>query len=267
MKLYQVDAFTKEFFRGNPAGVCILPGNVMPHDRLLQNIAMEMNLSETAFFVKENGEYTLRWFTPEAEIDFCGHATLATAHILWETGREGTEKELLFNTKTGRLSAKKVGDRIELNFPAIEVREVPSDEAINRALGIIPLFTGTDGKRHLIEISGYDELARITPDFNALRSCGKTLFMVTCGSEKPEYDFYSRFFAPMVGINEDPVTGSAHSYLAPYWSKKLNKRVMRSYQASRRGGEMECEMTGDNRVLLRGNAVTVFEIEMKAGTP
>lgn len=266
MKLYQVDAFTKEFFRGNPAGVCILPGNVMPDDHLLQNIAMEMNLSETAFFVKENDEYTLRWFTPEVEIDFCGHATLASAHILWETGRESIEKELLFNTKTGRLSAKKVGDRIELNFPALEVREIPSHEAINRALGTTPTFTGTDGKRHLIEINCCEELVCLTPDFNALRACGKTVFMVTCRSEKPDYDFYSRFFAPMVGINEDPVTGSAHSYLVPYWSKKLKKNIMRSYQASKRGGELECELTGDNRVLLRGNAVTVFEIEMKRDT-
>jgi PhzF family phenazine biosynthesis protein len=263
MKLYQVDAFTNEIFKGNPAGVCVLHGHVNINDELLQKIAMEMNVSETAFLIKENNEYNLRWFTPEVEVDFCGHATLASAHILWETGLEYIEDEIIFNTKTGKLSAKKINDKIELNFPIYEVHEVEPDETINISLGINPIYTGTDTKRYLIELENYTELLNINPDFNRLKDLGKTVFMVTCKSDNSEYDFYSRFFAPIVGINEDPVTGSAHSYLVPYWAKKLKKRVLRSYQASKRGGELECELTDNKRVLLRGNAVTVFEIEMK----
>jgi PhzF family phenazine biosynthesis protein len=262
MRLYQVDAFTNEIFKGNPAGVCILSGNASINDILLQNIAMEMNLSETAFLVKKKNEYNLRWFTPQVEVDFCGHATLASAHILWETGLENIENEIIFNTKSGKLLARKIKNRIELNFPIFEINEVQSNEKINTSLGINPIFIGTDAKRYLIEIENYRELLRINPDFNQLKEIGETAFMVTCKSDNPEYDFYSRFFAPSVGINEDPVTGSAHSYLVPYWAKKLKKRILNSYQASKRGGEIECELTDDKRVLLRGNAITVFEIEM-----
>jgi PhzF family phenazine biosynthesis protein len=262
MKLYQVDAFTNEIFKGNPAGVCILPRNASINDILLQNIAMEMNLSETAFLIKEKNEYNLRWFTPEVEVDFCGHATSASAHILWEKGLEDIKNELIFNTKSGKLFAKKIKNKIKLNFPIFEVNEVQSNDKINTSLGINPIFIGTDTKRYLIEIENDRELLRIKPDFNQLKEIGKTVFIVTCKSDNPEYDFYSRFFAPSVGINEDPVTGSAHSYLVPYWAKKLKKRILNSYQASKRGGEIECELTDDKRVLLRGNALTVFEIEM-----
>jgi PhzF family phenazine biosynthesis protein len=263
MKIYQVDAFTNEIFKGNPAGVCILPSNTTVNNILLQNIAMEMNLSETAFLIKEKSEYNLRWFTPEVEVDFCGHATLASAHILWEIGLENIENELIFNTKSGKLFAKKIKNKIELNFPIFEVNEVQSDDRINVSLGINPIFIGTDNKRYLIEIENYEDLLEINPDFNHLKDIGKTVFMVTCKSENPKYDFYSRFFAPSVGINEDPVTGSAHSYLVPYWANKLKKRILNSYQASKRGGELECELTDNKRVLLRGQATTVFEIEMK----
>lgn len=196
MKLYQVDAFTDEIFKGNPAGVCVLPGNIKINDSLLQNIAMEMNLSETAFLIKSKSEYNLRWFTPEIEVDFCGHATLASAHILWETGAEKISSELVFNTRTGRLTAKRIKDKIELNFPAFDVNKVSSSDKINAALGIDPVFTGTDNKRYLIEIADYDELLNIKPDFNKLKEIGKTAFSVTCGSGNAEYDFYSRFFCP-----------------------------------------------------------------------
>lgn len=263
MKLYQVDAFTNEIFKGNPAGVCILPAQTSIDDNLLQNIALEMNLSETAFLIKEKNEYNLRWFTPDVEVDFCGHATLASAHILWEIGLESINSELIFNTRSGKLLAKKINDKIELNFPIFEVNEVKSNNKINTSLGINPIFTGSDAKRYLIEIENYEDLLKISPNFNQLLEIGKTVFMVTCKSENPQYDFYSRFFAPSVGINEDPVTGSAHSYLVPYWAKKLKKRTLKSYQASKRGGELECELIENKRVLLRGNAITVFEIEMK----
>lgn len=265
MKLYQVDAFTKNIFNGNPAGVCILNESNQIDDRLFQNIALEMNLSETAFLYKENNEYTLRWFTPETEVDFCGHATLSAAHILWERDIESPVKEIEFNTKSGRLSAKKIDDRIELNFPIFEVDEIEHDPRINKSLAVTPVFTGTNSKRYLIEVHDYSELISIQPDFQLLKEFGKTAFIVTCQSHDRDYDFYSRFFAPGVGINEDPVTGSAHSYLAPYWAKKITKRILHAYQASKRGGEIECELTDNDRVLLRGNAVTVCEIKMKIG--
>jgi PhzF family phenazine biosynthesis protein len=263
MKLFQVDSFTNEIFKGNPAGVCIVPDNMNINDAMMQNIAMEMNVSETAFLKKINGEYDLRWFTPETEVDLCGHATLSGAHILWETGVEKLESEIVFNTKSGRLFAKRRNDKIELNFPSLEITQVPDNEKINDALGIKPLFTGTDNKRYLLEIDNYEELHEMKPDFNRLKEIGKTAFIITCKSDNNRYDFYSRFFAPSVGVNEDPVTGSAHSYLTPYWVKKLKKNILHAYQASKRGGEIECELTDNKRVLMRGNARTVFEIKMK----
>lgn len=263
MKIYQVDAFTNVLFKGNPAGVCILTEHTNINDTLLQNIAMEMNLSETAFLIKKNNEYNLRWFTPKTEVDFCGHATLSTAHILWETGLENIENELIFNTKSGKLLAKKVNDKIELNFPIFEIIEVKSNDKINNSLGIKPLFIGSDNKRFLIEIDNYKELLKLNPNFDQLKEIGRTVFIVTCKSDNDKYDFYSRFFAPIVGINEDPVTGMAHSCLAPYWAKKLNKNKLFAYQASKRGGEIECELTDNKRVLIKGNAITVFEIDMK----
>lgn len=261
IKLFQVDAFTKEIFKGNPACVCILE-NKESNDALLQNIAMEMNLSETAFLIKMADGYNLRWFTPETEVDFCGHATLSAAHVLWENGLENCENKIFFYTQTGILSAVKKDANIELDFPAFRVDEIPDDERINSALGVSPCFTGTDRKRYLIEVSDYRELKDLRPDFEKLKKIGMTSFIVTCGTDDGLYDFYSRFFDPAEGINEDPVTGSAHSYLAPYWSQKLGKNILNAYQASKRGGEMECELPGNGRVLLRGNALTVMEIDM-----
>ena len=263
MKIYQIDAFTNEYFKGNPAGVCILADSDNANDLLLQNIAAEMNLSETAFLVKKGDEYNLRWFTPETEVIFCGHATLSAAHVLWSLGLEDCKAKIIFNTKSGQLFARKINDYIELDFPSYEVYESESNDLINESFGIKPLFIGTDERRYLIEILNYSDLVNIKPDYEKLKKVGRTAFMITCRSENNQYDFYSRYFAPSVGINEDPVTGSAHSYLVPYWSKKLNKRVLNAYQASKRGGEIQCELTFDNRVLLRGKAVTIFEIEMK----
>jgi PhzF family phenazine biosynthesis protein len=260
MKLYQVDAFTSEPFRGNPAGVC--PVDDISNDHLFQNIALEMNVAETAFLKKEKpGVYRLRWFSPEMEIEFCGHATLASAHVLWEKGFEPREAALQFGTLSGTLRARAVGNLIELDFPALNVDEVELDSSIRKALGIKPVFAGTDGKRCLIEIDDAAALRNMKPDFRLLRSAGATAFAVTSRSDRPEYDFISRFFAPGYGIDEDPVTGSAHSYLTPYWAKKLGKKTMTAYQASKRGGMMVCELAGNGRVLLRGQAVTVFEID------
>jgi len=263
MKIYQVDAFTAEKFKGNPAGVCIFDDDKIENTDLMQKIALEMNLSETAFLKKENDEYILRWFTPETEVDFCGHATLSAAHILYETRVEMYDAEIIFNTLSGKLISKKKQEMIELNLPQIKISKIDDVEIINKLLNVKPLFTGYDGKRYLLEVNSVEELNNISPDYNFLKDIGRTSFMITCKSNDNLYDFYSRFFAPSVGINEDPVTGSAHSYLAPYWGKKLNKKKLTGFQLSKRTGIINCELLGDNRVLISGNAVTVFEIEMK----
>ena len=265
MKLFQVDAFTSEVFKGNPAGVCILPPDKKYDDAFFQSIAMEMNLSETAFLSEEGAsEYHLRWFTPETEVRLCGHATLSSAHILYETGLEKPSAVITFNTLSGKLKARRVRDKIELDFPAYKTEKVAGREDINKALGVTPVFTGLSNNRsYLVEIADAGVLKGLKPDYLKLKEIGKGVFIVTCKSDDPEYDFFSRFFAPGVGINEDPVTGSSHSTLIPYWSQKLGKNKMMSYQASRRGGILECETAPNDRVLIRGNAVTVFEINMK----
>jgi len=263
VQLYQVDAFTDQIFKGNPAGVCILSPGKMNDEALLQNLAAEMNLSETAFLSKEGSEYHLRWFTPETEVEFCGHATLSSAHILWETGLESRANEIQFRTLSGKLLARSKEGKIELDFPSFKVEEISSQENINIALGVIPIYTGVTRNRYLIEVDGYKTLISLKPDFERLKAIGRTTFTVTCVSDNPGYDFYSRFFAPAVGINEDPVTGSAHSSLAPYWSAKLGKNKLVGYQASKRGGRVECELLPVGRVLISGFARTVFEITLK----
>jgi PhzF family phenazine biosynthesis protein len=233
-------------------------------DMLLQNIAAEVNASETAFLSGQNGEYRLRWFTPETEVKLCGHATLSAAHILWETGIVEKAKKITFNTLSGQLFARHVKGKVELDFPAFEVEEIPWQDNISKALGIKPVFSGYCNNNYLIEVKDLEVLKNINPDFEKLKTIGLSDFIITtCKSFNSEYDFYSRFFAPSFGINEDPVTGSSHSYLTPYWSKKLGKNLLKAYQASKRGGILECELLENGRVLIRGKAVKVFEIEMK----
>jgi PhzF family phenazine biosynthesis protein len=263
MLLFQVDAFTNQIFKGNPAGVCVLSPDKMQNKELMQNIAAEMNLSETAFLSKQANEYQLRWFTPQTEVEFCGHGTLSSAHILWETGAENKQDTIQFNTLTGKLSARYVLGKVELDFPTFPIEETPAQENINLALGIEPTFTGITRKRYLLEVETDSILKGISPDFGKLKAIGCPGFMVTCKSNDPEYDFYSRYFAPAGGINEDPVTGSSHSSLVPYWSRRLAKNKLMAYQASKRGGVLECELLPNVRVLIRGNARTVFKIEMK----
>ncbi|MDD5189739.1 MAG: PhzF family phenazine biosynthesis isomerase [Dehalococcoidales bacterium] len=235
----------------------------MPEDTFLQNIALEMNLSETAFLQKTGETYHLRWFSPLREVEFCGHATLASAHTLWETGLEHKTRTLEFDTLRGKLYARYVNNKIELDFPAGQVKEIPPQPKLNKALGIKPLFTGDTGKGYLFEIENLETLRSLQPDFNTLKKLGDRKFIVTCKSSDSEFDFYSRFFAPSVGIDEDPVTGSAHTYLAPYWSRKLGKNVLQAFQASQRGGKLECEAADNGRILIRGQAVTVFEIDLR----
>jgi PhzF family phenazine biosynthesis protein len=260
LKLYQVDAFTATLFKGNPAGVCVLD---RPADEeWMLRVAKEMNLSETAFLLPENEGWQLRWFTPKREVSLCGHATLASAHVLWEAGLLAPDATARFYTKSGELSAIKHGEWITLNFPVREIEEGALPEGLAHALGNLPMiFTGCKEDRWLVELESESAVCAIQPDFVLLASLPVRSVMVTTRATPP-YDFVSRYFAPSVGINEDPVTGSAYTYLTPYWIKKLEKEELFAYQASARGGEVRLRLDG-GRVLIAGRAVTFFEGEMK----
>lgn len=259
-KIFTVDAFTDKPFSGNPAGVCLLEKN--KDDGWLLNVAAEMNLAETAFLRKEPGGFNLRWFTPKVEVELCGHATLASCHILWQEGILRPDEEAVFNTVfSGRLTAKKNGDEITLNFPSIPVKESKSTPELEKALGVKPQFVGDCGVAEynwLVELSSEEEVKNLKADFNLIAKLPKFGVIVTAKSEGKNYDFLSRYFAPAKGVNEDPVTGSAHCSLAPYWAAKLDKKEMNAYQASERGGYLKVRLEGD-RVLLIGKAVTVLE--------
>jgi PhzF family phenazine biosynthesis protein len=256
MKIYQVDAFTDKPLSGNPAGVCIL--NEKLNEKLMQNIASEMNLPETAFLVKEGEGYNLRWFTPNAEIDLCGHATLASAYILWEKGYLKKDHEAKFSTKSGLLTAKMNEGWIELNFPAVleEKTEPPSE--LLEALGVKATYVGKNKFDYLVEVESEETVTTIKPDFMKLLKIPARGVIIT--SKSKEYDFVSRFFAPQIGVWEDPVTGSSHCCLGPYWQKKLNKNEFIAYQTSERGGILKVKVIGE-RVLISGKAVTVMEGE------
>lgn len=260
MKLYQVDAFTDRLFQGNPAGVCIIEDSL--DEKTMQNIAMEMNLSETAFLQNQGDYYLLRWFTPETEVDLCGHATLASAHILWEEGYVEKEKEIIFHTKSGVLKAKREGEYITLDFPLEEPEEVSAPENLVKAFNTPLLYVGKNRMDYLVEIESEEVLRNLKPDFELLKKVNTRGVIVTAKSSSPEFDFVSRFFAPNVGINEDPVTGSAHTALAPYWSKKLNKNQLMAYQASKRGGVLKIRLDSQ-RVYISGKAITFFKTEIK----
>jgi len=262
MKLYHVNAFTGNQFKGNPAGVCILEKDISDIQKL--QIAAELNYSETAFVLlpAENGNISLRWFTPETEVPLCGHATLSAAHILFENKYVPLDEEIRFMTKSGILTAKKSGAQVELDFPQLSVKTCAVNPDLNAALGIAPLYTAKNEELYFIETSSAKELRELRPDFIALQKIQPGEFIVTATSDDARFDFLSRFFGPAVGIPEDPVTGSAHCYLAPYWSAKLGKNKMTGYQASARGGVVECELADCKRVKLRGNAVTFFEADI-----
>jgi PhzF family phenazine biosynthesis protein len=259
MTIYQVDSFTDKPFHGNPAGVCILE---KPADEAwMQNVAMEMNLSETAFLYSTEDGYNLRWFTPTVEVDLCGHATLASAHILFELGTLPSGQEARFQTKSGLLTARKNSDWIEMNFPATPAKPAPAPPDLESALGVLSLWTGQSQFDYLVEVESEDEVRNLNPDFAALKEMGVRGVIVTSQSSTPGFDFVSRFFAPSAGVDEDPVTGSAHCALCPYWESKLGKSEMVGYQASRRGGIVRVRREGD-RVILGGQAVTVMRGEM-----
>jgi len=259
-KIFTVDAFTDKPFSGNPAGVCLLENN--KDDGWLLNVSAEMNLSETAFVKKESDGFSLRWFTPKVEVELCGHATLASSHILWQEGILKPGEEAVFNTVfSGRLTAVKNEDEITLNFPSIPVKDSHSTPELENALGIKPVYVGDCGVgeyNQLVELESEEQVKNLKPNFSLLAMLPKFGTIITAKSDNNNYDFVSRYFAPAKGINEDPVTGSAHCSLAPYWSAKLNKNAMNAYQASERGGYLKVRLKGD-RVLLIGKAVTVLE--------
>lgn len=259
MKIFQVDSFTSEPFKGNPAAVCILKEE--KDDNWMQNVAKEMNLSETAFIYKYRDGYNLKWFTPACEIDLCGHATLATAHILWEAKYEEKESEIKFYSNSGLLIAKSVSGMIRLDFPLLDITKEEVPVELIDALKIKPTFTGTSGPNFFIEVETEKEVYSLMPDFNSIAKLDKQGVIVTSKSNNNTYDIISRYFAPKEEINEDPVTGSAHCSLANYWMKKLNKNYIKAYQASERGGRIDVEINGD-RVYLYGNAITIFRGEL-----
>lgn len=250
LDLYQVDAFASELFKGNPAAVCPLD-DWLP-DETLQNIAMENNLSETAYFVKEGDRYRLRWFTPVSEVDLCGHATLASAHVL-VNHLEYEGDEILFETNSGELRVKKEESWYVMNFPAAKLmREAPPLDLYHALGGNIAVEVFKDDD-FLWVLESEEEVRSIDPDFRLMAKVKTRGVIVTAPGE--ETDFVSRFFAPSVGIDEDPVTGSAHTMLTPYWSKKLNKKTLTARQISARGGEIRCRMLGE-RVEIAGQAQT-----------
>ncbi len=221
-----------------------------------------MNLSETAFVYPEEDGFNLRWFTPTIEVNLCGHATLATSHILWETGNLKPDQMARFHTKSGLLTAVKKGDWTELNFPVKQVEPTEAPQALTQCLGIEPIFSGNNGMTYLFEVASEEEVRKMEPDFNALKAIPTRSIIVTSRCASGEYDFVSRYFAPAIGINEDPATGSSHCYLAHYWAGRLNKKNFLAYQVSTRGGVLRVTLDGD-RVLLGGQCVTILKGETK----
>ena len=260
IRVVQVDAFTDRPFSGNPAAVVVLdePGD----PGWMQNVALEMNLSETAFLVRRaDGAFDLRWFTPRVEVDLCGHATLASAHVLWEDAHLAPGAQARFHTRSGLLTADRRDGAIVLDFPATPEKKAEPPAGLLDALGARSLYVGKNAFDYLVEAASEEEVRALKPDFGALGAVRARGIIVTSRASSPGFDFVSRFFAPAAGINEDPVTGSAHTTLGPFWAGRLGKRSLRAYQASPRGGVVEVELAGD-RVRLGGQAVTVLRGEL-----
>ena len=249
--LYQIDAFADKPFSGNPAAIC--PLQTWLDDATMQNMAMENNLSETAFFVGENGKYDLRWFTPGSEVDLCGHATLASAHVIFNR-LEPTQDKLTFSTKSGDLVVTRQGDLMEMNFPARPPEAMEANAVLMQALGGNPALA-LQSRDYFVVYETQAEVAALTPDFTAMARLEKWATIVTAPGDN--CDFVSRFFAPGEGIDEDPVTGSAHCTLIPYWADRLGKSEMLARQISARGGELHCRFEGD-RVAIAGKAREVL---------
>jgi len=258
--IVQVDAFTSTPFGGNPAAVCVLEG---PRDASwMQLVAREMNLAETAFVRPcADGDFELRWFTPAVEVDLCGHATLASAHVLWETGRLDTATAARFHTRSGVLTATRRGAWIDLDFPATPATPIDPPPGLLEALGVSARFVGRSSFDYLVEVDDERTVAAVQPDFRLLTSCGARGAIVTSAADEPGVDFVSRYFAPAFGIDEDPATGSTHCCLAPFWSARTGAREFVAHQLSARRGVVRAALDGD-RVRLSGQAITVLRGEL-----
>lgn len=261
--LWQVDAFTSRPFTGNPAAVCWLETSASA--AWMQSVAAEMNLAETAFVEPRAGGpvegYSLRWFTPEVEVPLCGHATLASAHVLWESERHSAGAPIVFHTQCGPLTCRQGEGRIEMDFPLARAEPAPPPPGLCEALGVSSATVMRTPFDYLVVVQRAEVVRRLAPDFRKLAQVQTRGVIVTSRADDPRYDFVSRFFAPAVGIDEDPVTGSAHCALAPYWAEILGKMTLTGWQASRRGGEVRVTVSG-NRVQLAGQAVTVLRGEL-----
>lgn len=262
--IFHVDAFTDRPFAGNPAAVCVLSEE--RDDAWLQKVAGEMNLAETAYLWRKEPGWRLRWFTPTVEVDLCGHATLASAHVLWEAGYAEPDTNLRFETRSGQLAASRRNKPgvIELDFPAEPASASAPPPDLLASLGLeAARFTGRNRLDYFVEVAGEGAVRGLAPDFKRLAAaCGAGRgVIVTARSDRPEHDFVSRFFAPAAGIDEDPVTGSAHCCLGPFWAERLGKKELRGYQASARGGTVAVRVAGP-RVYLGGRAVTIARGEL-----
>jgi PhzF family phenazine biosynthesis protein len=257
--LLQVDAFTDKPFAGNPAAVCFLAGP--REDHWMQAVALEMNLSETSFLYRQGDGFSLRWFTPAVEVDLCGHATLASAHALWEQGLLAPAEPARFQTRSGLLTARRRGEEIEMDFPATPAAACAAPAGLADALGVTPRWVGKNRFDYLIEVDTEATIRALKPDHAQLKTLPVRGVIVTAAASTAGLDFVSRFFAPGSGIAEDPVTGSAHCCLAPFWRERLGKDEMVGYQASPRGGVVRVRAAGP-RVFLLGKAVTVLRGEL-----
>ncbi len=257
LQLFQADAFAASLFKGNPAAV--VPLTEWLPDETMQKIAAENNLSETAFFIPEDNHFHIRWFTPLTEVNLCGHATLATAHILFnELIYQG---ELIsFNSQSGILTVEKIEDKLQLNFPADPVKLQEKNPEFAKALGVEPIAQYKGNTKHLLLFDTEESIRNMKPNFHLLKQTGARGVIVT--AKGLSSDFVSRFFAPNVGIDEDPVTGSAHTLLVPFWAHRLNKTELTALQLSARGGQLWCTLSGD-RVLIAGKAVTYLRGEIE----
>jgi PhzF family phenazine biosynthesis protein len=257
--LYIADAFTSQPFAGNPAAVCLLKEPA--EEEWMQRVAAEMNLSETAFLHPVDDGYGLRWFTPTTEVDLCGHATLASSHVLAERGELPEGVQMQFHTRSGLLTARRSHGLIQIDFPADPDTEAEPDADLLPALGAQARYVGQAHVGYLVELESEAEVRSLRPDFARLAKVPTPGVVVTSVADSDNYDFVSRFFGPALGIDEDPVTGAAHCCLACFWSRRLNKTSFRAFQASARGGELRVTLTGD-RVVLAGHAVTTVRGEL-----
>jgi predicted PhzF superfamily epimerase YddE/YHI9 len=262
--LHQVDAFADDAFSGNPAAVCLLDAPADPG--WMQSVASEMNLSETAFLHREGDGFRLRWFTPATEVDLCGHATLASAHVLWRTGTVDPDARIAFATRSGRLTAAHDGDWILLDFPATPAEPAAPPPGLVEALGVRPRWTGRSVFDWLVEVAAPDEVAALAPDMAGVAAASGRGVIVTAAGGADGADLTSRYFAPAVGIPEDPVTGSAHCVLGPFWAGRLGRDRLVCHQASARGGVVRVHVRGD-RIELGGRAVTVLEGRLALSPP